>query len=75
MFAVNELRDILHWTRTIKRIHCNEILELRRLQFFQIFLHPMRFKLESSDGQPLTEKFIGQSIINWYIINININSF
>ena len=32
MFTVDKIRNIIHWTRSIKSIHGNQVLKSRRLQ-------------------------------------------
>ena len=54
MLTVDEVRNIIHRTRTIEGIHGDQIFEGRRLQFAQVLLHSGRFKLECSDGTSVT---------------------
>ena len=50
VLTTDELRDIAHRSRTIQRIHGDEVFEHRRLQFAQVFLHTCRLKLERTYG-------------------------
>ena len=68
----NKRWDIIHRSRTIERIHRNQVFKDRRLQLAQILLHTRRLKLESTNGLTTLIEFISQRIINRYCIQINI---
>ena len=46
VFAANKLRNVFHRTRTIQRIHGDEILETIRTEQAQIFFHAAGFELK-----------------------------
>ena len=49
-FTVDEVRDIVHRSRTIKSIHGNQVLESTWLQLAQVFLHAGGLELEGTDS-------------------------
>ena len=74
VFALDKLRDVFHWARTIKRIHRNQILKSRRMKLTQILLHTWRFKLERTDCSTITIKIISGRVFNRYHINIDFDA-
>ena len=70
-FAVNEVRNVVHRSRTVEGIHGDEVLKRAGLQLTQILLHTGRFKLEGTNGTSLTVELIGLRVIDGDGININ----
>ena len=52
--SCDEVGDIVHRSRAIQRIHSDQVLKDRRLQFTEVFLHTCRFKLEGTHGTSLS---------------------
>ena len=67
----DEGRDVVHRTWTIQRIHSDEILEHRRMEFSQILLHTRRLKLEGTNSTSLLIEFIGLRVVNGDMIEVD----
>ena len=50
VLALDELGDVGHRPRAVKRVHGDEVFEGGWLQLYEVFLHASRFKLEGADG-------------------------
>ena len=74
MLSGNEVRDIVHRARTVEGIHGYEILECRRLEFAQIFLHAGGLKLECADSASLAVKLIGLGVSYVDIVNVDVDT-
>ena len=74
MLTVDKVRNVIHRSRTVKRIHGNQVFESRRLQFPKVFLHARRLKLEGSDGTSVTVQAISCRIVNRNLVNVQHNS-
>ena len=74
LFALDELRYIIHRSRTIEGVHGDEITDDGGFQFAQIFLHTGRLELEHSYCATLLEKFVSQFIVNGYMIDVDIDA-
>ena len=74
MLTVDKVGDVIHRTRTIQGIHRNQILEGRRLQLTQIFLHTRRLKLERTHGATSTIELICSRVSDVNGVDINLNS-
>ena len=72
MLTRDERGNVIHWTGTIQRIHGNQILKLRGLQFTQVFLHSSRLELERSGRLAAAIELIGQRIFQAHMIDIEI---
>ena len=72
MFPVDELWNVLHGARAVKGVHSNEVFDPIGLEFFQVFLHPVRFKLEDTGGLTQAEKLVGQGIVERNGIDIHV---
>ena len=71
VLAGNERRDIVHWSRTVKSVHSDQVLKNRRLKLTQVFLHTWRLKLESTDGASLLIEFIGEIIVDGDVVEVD----
>ena len=58
LLTVNEVWDVVHRARTVERVHGYEVLESRRLEFAQVFLHAGRFELECADGSSVAVELV-----------------
>ena len=72
VFAPNKTVNKLHWTRTIKSHHSNNIFKRSRLQSTQISLHSRRFQLEYASRVAALKQLVGLSIIKWQLRKINL---
>ena len=70
LFAGDERRDIIHWSRTVQGVHRNQVFELGRLQLFQILLHTGRFKLECTCSLSVAIQFVGCRIFQADMVDI-----
>ena len=75
LFPVDELRNVIHRSGTIQRIHGDNVLELAWFELFQILLHARRFKLERGYGVTVAEELVGGGIIDGNSVNIHVNTF
>ena len=64
VFAVDEVGDVVHRSRTVKGVHGDEVLERGRLELAQVLLHARRLELERTDGASLAVQFIGGGIVD-----------
>ena len=48
LLAGDEVGDVVHGTRTVEGVHCDEVLERAGLQFNEILLHTCRLELEGT---------------------------
>ena len=62
-----------HRPRTVKRDHGDNILKLRRFQFFQIPLHAGRFQLKHARRIRVPKKLKGFFVVQRKLRNINGN--
>ena len=69
-FPVNEIRDIIHRTRPVERIHRNEVLETLRMQLLEPFHHARRFELEHRGSIASAVEFVGRSIVYRYCLYV-----
>ena len=72
MFALDELRNIVHRSRTIERVHGNEVTHDGWLELLHVLAHTCRLKLEDTYGSSLLEEFVGLCIVFWHVVNIHI---
>ena len=71
VLAGNEVRNVIHRSRTVEGVHGDEVLEYRRLQLTEILLHTRRLELEGSDGLTALIELIGQLVIDRDGIEVN----
>ena len=69
-FPVNEIRDIIHRSRPVERIHRNEVLETLRMQLLEPFHHARRFELEHRGSIASAVEFVGRSIVYRYCLYV-----
>ena len=62
-FPGDEVRDVVHRTRTVERIHRDEVSETLRMQFPQPLLHTRRFKLEHDGGVTAAVELVGLPVV------------
>ena len=74
MFTVDEVRNVIHRSRTVKGVHGNQILKRTGLKLTQVLLHTCRFKLEGSDSPPFTVQAVSRRVVNRYFIDIQYDS-
>ena len=60
----DERRDVVHWTRTVKGIHSDEVFEDRGMQLAQVFLHARGFELERSYGAASLIQLVGEGVVD-----------
>ena len=70
-FTRNEVGNVVHWPRTIKGVHGNEVFKHRGLQLAQVFLHASRLKLERPDGSSLAIKLVGFGVVDGYFLQVD----
>ena len=74
VFSLDEVRDIIHWSRPVEGIHRYQVLEDRRMELTQIFLHSGRLKLERAHRAPFLIELISGGIINRNFLQIDVNA-
>ena len=74
VFTVDEVRNVVHRSRTVKGVHGNQILKRTGLKLTQVLLHTCRFKLEGSDSPPFTVQAVSRRVVNRYFIDIQYDS-
>ena len=74
LLTADELRNVVHRAWAVEGVHGNQVGELRWLQLAQIFLHTRTFKLERADGAPLAVKFVCQLVVDWNMVNIDVDA-
>ena len=74
VFTVDEVRNVIHRSRTVKGVHGNQILKRTGLKLAQVLLHTRRFKLEGSDSSPFTIQAVSRRVVNRHFVNIQYNS-
>ena len=74
MLTLDELRNIIHRSRSIEGIHGDEVSNDGRFEFTQVFLHAGRLKLEDGYCAAFLEQFVGQFVVNRNMIDIYINT-
>ena len=74
VLTVNEVGDVVHRTRTVQRVHGDEVLEGRGLQLAQVLLHTGRLELERTDGLAFAIELVGLGVINGYGVNVDIDA-
>ena len=74
MLTTDELRNIAHRTRTVEGVHSNEVFEHGRLEFAQVFLHTLRFKLEGAHSASLLIELVGLGIVDGNVVEINVDT-
>ena len=72
MFALDELRNIVHRSWTIECVHGDEVTHNGRFELLHVLAHTCRLKLEDTDGAALLEEFVGLCVVFWYVVNIHI---
>ena len=72
LFALDELRNVVHGTGAIEGVHGDKILKHTWFQLTQVLLHPWRFKLEGTDGVAGTIQLVSGGVINRDVVNVNI---
>ena len=74
VLAANELRHVVHRSRTIQRVHRDEVVNHGRLQFTQVFPHTGRLELEYGYRATLLEQLIGQLVVDRYMVDIDVDT-
>ncbi len=65
-FSVYEIRNVIHRTRTVQRIHRDQILEPLGMKLLKICLHTRRFELEHHGGVTASVKLISGLVVYRY---------
>ena len=53
MLTADELRYVVHWSRTVEGVHGYQVIDVRRLKLTQVLLHARRLELERAYGSAL----------------------
>ena len=72
MLTTNKGINKLHWARTIKGHHSDDIFKATGAKVFQIALHTGRFQLENTGGFGTLQKFIRFLVIERNAVKINV---
>ena len=72
MFTTNKLRNIIHWTWAVERVHSDEVAHDGRFELLHIFTHTQRLKLEYTYRASLLEQFIGIRILDGDMVDIHL---
>ena len=70
VLACNEVGDVVHRTRAVEGVHRNEVLEPRRLQLDEPFLHTLGLELEHAYRVAPREQRVGLGIVYRYGVDI-----
>ena len=65
----------IHWSRTIQRYQCRDVLHGSDLEFTAQVTHATRFQLKYSDGIAFVEQIIGVLIVQRQEFYIEVYSF
>ena len=71
VFTPNKTVNKLHWTRTIKSHHSNNVFKRSRLQSAQISFHSRRFQLEYTSRVAALKQLVGLFVIKRQLRKIN----
>ena len=71
MFTLDKVWDIVHWTRTIERIHGDKVFKHSWMKLTKVLLHTSRLKLESTNGLSTLIELVGQFVINRNLLKVN----
>ena len=71
MFTPDKVWDIIHWPRTIERIHGDEVFKHCWMKLTQILLHTSRLKLECTNGLSTLIELVSQLVINRDFLKVN----
>ena len=72
MFTTNKLRNIIHWTWAVERVHSDEVAHDRWFQLLHIFTHTQRLKLEDTNRTSFLEEFVGIGIFYGDMVDIHL---
>ena len=72
MFTTDELRDIVHRTRTVERVHSDEVAHDGRFELLHVLAHTQRLKLEYTYRASLLEQFVGIGIFDGDMVDIHL---
>ena len=74
LLAVYEGRNVVHRTRAVKRVHCDEVGKPFRLKGDEPLLHAVGFELEKARGFAASEKLVRFLVIVGNRVGINVDS-
>ena len=74
VFAGDELRYVVHWAGSVKGVHGDKVLENGRFEFAQVLLHTCRFKLECTYCATLLIEFVGEFIVYWDCVKVDLHT-
>ena len=74
LLAVDEVGNVVHRTRTVERVHSDEVFKDMRLQFAEVFLHAGGLELERAHGVALTVELVSLLVVDGNVVNINVNA-
>ena len=72
LLAVDEVGDIVHRTRPVKGIHCDEILKTFWMELLEPGLHTFGFKLEHHGGVAASVEFEGGFIVDRDSLDVDV---
>ena len=70
MFALDEMRDVVHRSRAVEGVHGDKVGEDGGLQFTEVFLHSGTFELEDGDGVASAEELEGFGVVKRNMVNV-----
>ena len=74
LLACDEVGDVVHGTRTVEGVHCDEVLECAGLQFDEVLLHTCRLKLEGSCRAAFAVELVGFWVIDGDGLDVEVDA-
>ena len=74
LLAADELRNIIHRSRTVERVHGDEVANDGRLQLPQVFLHTGGLELKDRYRPSFLEELISHLVVDGYMVDVDIDA-
>ena len=72
MFTTNKLRNIIHWTWAVERVHSDEVAHDGRFELLHVLAHTQGLKLEDTNRTSFLEEFVGIGIFDRDMVDIHL---
>ena len=74
VLSAHKRRDVLQRTRTVQRVHGDEVAKNRGLEILEVFLHPRRFVLEDANRFAALEEFVGLGVVQRKAVRVEVDA-
>ena len=74
VLSANEAWDVLHWARTVERVHGNQISKDCGLEVLEVLLHPKGFVLKNTHRVAPLKELVGCHVVERNGLNVNFDS-